>query len=433
MDNIEKFKIKRLIKELSNYKGNGTSMISLIIPTGYQISIISKMLTIELGTASNIKSRVNRQSVMSAITSTQSKLKRYSRTPKNGLVIYCGEALKDGKTKKLNIDFEPFKPMTQKVYMCDDHFHTEYLSELLEDSEKFGFVIIDGNGISIYTVCGTDTKRVVRYDVQLTSKTRRGGQSALRFSRLRQEQKDNFIRKSTELCKKYFLKDSNIPLVKGIIIAGSAHFKDKLAISPLLDGRLKKIILKVIEVSYGDKNGFEQALEQAQSVLSDVKLLEEKKIMSTFMNEIAKNTGKYCYGIKDICDCLDESVISDLIVYDNLDLYVIKVYDEEKKEEKILYLNAEEKEKLDYNIIEEEEYVDYISEHYKNYGCKLHIITDRTAIGNQIIIGFGGICGILRWKREHTNYQEEIDNDDDNEEYKFDEYEEYDYYEDDFI
>jgi len=87
MDNIEKFKIKRLIKDLSSYRGNGTSMISLVIPAGYQISLISKMLTVELGTASNIKSRVNRQSVMSAITSTQAKLKRYSRTPKNGLVI----------------------------------------------------------------------------------------------------------------------------------------------------------------------------------------------------------------------------------------------------------------------------------------------------------------------------------------------------------
>ncbi len=47
------------------------------------------MLTIEFGTAKNIKSRVNRLSVLSAITSTQQKLKTYnSRLPKNGLVIY---------------------------------------------------------------------------------------------------------------------------------------------------------------------------------------------------------------------------------------------------------------------------------------------------------------------------------------------------------
>lgn len=39
---------------------NGTSMISLITPPKDQISRINKMLADEYGTASNIKSRVNR-------------------------------------------------------------------------------------------------------------------------------------------------------------------------------------------------------------------------------------------------------------------------------------------------------------------------------------------------------------------------------------
>jgi peptide chain release factor subunit 1 len=432
MDNIEKFKIKRLIKDLSSYRGNGTSMISLVVPAGYQISLISKMLTVELGTASNIKSRVNRQSVMSAITSTQAKLKRYSRTPKNGLVIYCGEASKDGKPKKLNIDFEPFKPMTQKVYMCDDHFHTEYLGELLEDSDRFGFVIMDGNGINIYSVCGTDTERLAKYEVDLTSKTRRGGQSALRFSRLRDEEKANFLRKATEMCKKAFIGNSNLPQVKGIILAGKAHFKSKLAESPLLDGRLKKIILKILEVGYGGENGFQQAIEMSQEVLADVKLMEEKKIMSQFMEHIAKETGKYCYGIKEVCDCLDETVISDLIVYEDLDLFVVTVYNSETNEDETKYMTRKEMEDSSLNIKGEQEYVDYISERYKDYGCKLHIVSDKTAVGNQIVSGFGGLCGILRWKREHTNY-EPTNEDEDLEDLDNFDLGEYGEYEEDFI
>jgi peptide chain release factor subunit 1 len=58
---------------------NGTSMISLIIPPKDQISRVSKMLADEFGTASNIKSRVNRLSVLGAITSVQQKLKLYTR------------------------------------------------------------------------------------------------------------------------------------------------------------------------------------------------------------------------------------------------------------------------------------------------------------------------------------------------------------------
>ena len=57
---VEMWKVKKLIKSLQAARGNGTSMISLIIPPKDQVSRVNKMLTDEYGTASNIKSRVNR-------------------------------------------------------------------------------------------------------------------------------------------------------------------------------------------------------------------------------------------------------------------------------------------------------------------------------------------------------------------------------------
>lgn len=45
----------------------------------WQVSRVQKMLGDEFGTASNIKSRVNRQSVLGAITSCQQRLKLYNR------------------------------------------------------------------------------------------------------------------------------------------------------------------------------------------------------------------------------------------------------------------------------------------------------------------------------------------------------------------
>ena len=67
-----------------------------------------------------------RLSVLGAITSTQQKLKLYNRIPENGLVLYCGIILTDdGKEKRVNIDFEPFKPINTSLYLCDNKFHTE--------------------------------------------------------------------------------------------------------------------------------------------------------------------------------------------------------------------------------------------------------------------------------------------------------------------
>ena len=159
--NVEIWKVKKLIKGLEAARGNGTSMISLIIPPKDQVSRAAKMLAEEFGTASNIKSRVNRQSVLGAITSTQQRLKLYNKVPPNGLVVYCGEIITaEGKEKRINMDFEPFKPINTSLYLCDNKFHTEALSELLESDQKFGFIIMDGNGALFGTLSG-NTRDIV--------------------------------------------------------------------------------------------------------------------------------------------------------------------------------------------------------------------------------------------------------------------------------
>ncbi len=54
-----------------------------------------------------------KNSVQSAILSTLNKVRLYQKTPKNGLVIFCGRVLmEDGRTEKMiNYDIVPFKPL----------------------------------------------------------------------------------------------------------------------------------------------------------------------------------------------------------------------------------------------------------------------------------------------------------------------------------
>ena len=239
---VQMWKVKQLIRKLSAARGNGTSMISLIIPPGDQISRVQKMLGDEFGTAYNIKSRVTRQSVLSAITSTQQKLKIYTKVPPNGLVVYCGMIItEDGKPKKVNIDFEPYKPINTSLYLCDNKFHTEALDELLRDDDTFGFIIMDGNGCLFGTLCGSNRTVLHKFSVDLPKKHGRGGQSALRFARLRLEKRKNYIRKVAEIAQQLLIDNStNQPNVAGIVCAGAADFKQKLQNDATFDPRLKK-------------------------------------------------------------------------------------------------------------------------------------------------------------------------------------------------
>ena len=234
------------------------------------------MLTQEYGTASNIKSRVNRLSVLAAITSTQQRLKLYSRVPPNGLVLFVGTILTDeGKEKKVSFDFEPHKPINtyvcpiletashlsccslRSLYLCDNKFHTEALTELLESDQRFGFIVMDGNGSLFGTLSGNTREVIHKFTVDLPKKHGRGGQSALRFSRLRDEKRHNYVRKVAELAVQHFITNDKVN-VAGLVLAGSADFKNELSSSDLLDQRLGAKIIKIVDVSYGGENGFNQ-------------------------------------------------------------------------------------------------------------------------------------------------------------------------------
>lgn len=423
---IEMFKVKKLIKNLSAARGNGTSMISLIIPPGDQISRVNKMLSDEYGTASNIKSRVNRLSVLSAITSTQQRLKLYTKCPPNGLVMYCGTVItEDGRERKVNIDFEPFKPINTSLYLCDNKFHTEDLNELLTDDEAFGFIVMDGNGCLYGRVQGSNREILHKFSVDLPKKHGRGGQSALRFARLRLEKRHNYVRKVAEMATLLFVTDGQRPNVQGIVLAGSADFKSELMRSDLFDPRLHKIVLKLVDVSYGSEQGFNQAIENSSDTLQNVKLMKEKKLLQRYMDEIALDTGKYCFMVNDTFKALELGAVEDLIIYDNLDINRYQLRNTSTSDEKILYLTKEQESQPNSNdiyfrdtitnqeleIINKESLVEWFANHYKQYGCHLEFITDRSGEGTQFVKGFGGIGGILRWKVDFIELNEYDNND----------------------
>jgi len=85
------------------------------------------MLTQELGSAENIKSRL------------------YNKVPANGLFIFCGTVLTEGgKENKGTIDFEPIKPIRATIFVPGNRFDTPALTEMLENDAKFGFIVVDG-------------------------------------------------------------------------------------------------------------------------------------------------------------------------------------------------------------------------------------------------------------------------------------------------
>jgi peptide chain release factor subunit 1 len=160
----------------------------------------------------------------------------------------------------------------------------------------------------------------------LPKKHGRGGQSANRFARIRTERRHNYVRRVAETATKCFITNDRCN-VKGLILAGSADFKTDLQKSDLFDPRLQPYVLKIIDISYGGENGFNQAIELSQDALRNVKFVHEKKVVGKFFEEIAKDTGKYVFGLKDTMEAVDNGCVETLILYENYDICKLTLRD----------------------------------------------------------------------------------------------------------
>ena len=335
----------------------------------------------------------------------------YKQTPPNGLILFCGVVqLEDGKSdKKITLDLEPFKPQTVFTYKCQNRFYTEPLQALLEDDEKFGFIIVDGNGVLYATLQGNNKEVLQRMQVQLPKKHGRGGQSAMRFARLREEKRHNYIRKVAELATQHFLQDDR-PNVKGLVIAGSANLKNDLQNSELFDKRLNGIVLASLDVSYGFDNGLNQAITLAADALTNVKFVHEKKIIGKFFEAIALDTGMIVFGVEDTMKALELGALETMLLFENIEVMRYEIKNPVKGETRVHLLNSvQEKDPkyfkdadtgVDLEVVDSVQLADWICLNYKKYGINIEFITDKSSDGFQFCKGFGGIGGFLRYKMD---------------------------------
>lgn len=425
---LEQFKLKRTIKKLEAAEGNGTSLISLIIPGGKRISDYNQMITEEIGKADNIKDRVNRQSVISALTSAKEKLKNYTnKAPKNGLCLYCGNVLLPGNKieKKIMIAIEPFKQLNTKLYKCGDKFDVEPLKGLLESNERYGFIIVDGNG-SLFGVLQGNTKTILsQFFVDLPKKHGRGGQSSNRFANIRLERRLIYTKKVCEEAVRVFITNDK-PNIDGLILAGYADFKNNVYENSIFDIRLKPLVLKIVDIAYGSDQGFNQAISLSQDCFKNVRLVQEQQQLNKFYENITFETGKVCYGVNETMKLLEEGAIDKLIVYDNLDYQIVElrpVNPADGTDIVTKYLHYEDIQfattytdklkNIEYKILDYDALIDYLSERYVDFKTELFFVTDKSPEGNQFVKGFSGIGGILRYKVELDDYFEyQQDNED---------------------
>jgi len=206
------------------------------------------------------------------------------------------------------------------------------------------------------------------------------------------------------------------PNCAGLVLAGSADFKTELSQSDMFDPRLQAVVIKIVDVSYGGENGFNQAIELSADSLANVKFIQEKKLIGRYFDEISQDTGKFCFGVDDTLKALEMGAVETLIVWENLENTRYVLNNHSCDEEKILFLTPEqEKDKtyftdketgVELELVDQMALLEWFANNYKSFGTTLEIITDRSQEGAQFCRGFGGIGGLLRYQVDFQDLEQ---------------------------
>jgi peptide chain release factor subunit 1 len=411
---LERYKTRKLLEELAEKKGFGTELIPLYIPQGKQISDVQNYLKQEYGTATNIKSKTTMKNVQSAITTIQQKLKIIPQSMINeySLVIFAGGIPQNGGpgTERMEIyPIVPPEPINIYMYRCASEFVLDPLREVLKEKETYGLIALDRSEAYLATLSGSHLEIHQRLTSGVHGKHRAGGQSQRRFERVIEQQVHEFFVRVGEYASTIYLA---IPDFKGLFVGGPGPTKEIFVDKDYLDYRIKEKVLGVADTSYSGEQGLKELITRIESQISQVRYVEEKKLVQRFLSHLARDTGKAIYGEKEVREYLEQGAVAILLLSEALDIIRVKIlcdscgYTIEKTihEKELAELRAslasEECPQCSsslFSINEKKKLIEDLAEIAESVGARVEVISTETEEGVELWNAFKGIAGILRY------------------------------------
>ncbi|MCX8195173.1 MAG: peptide chain release factor aRF-1 [Candidatus Micrarchaeota archaeon] len=395
----ERYELKKQLAYLRGLSGSGTELISVYIPAGQPIHETANKLREEAGQASNIKSKSTRKNVGDALEKIIHHLKAYGNTaPPSGLAIFCGNV--SDNPAKVDIELfaiQPPEPINVSIYRCDSRFFLEPLERMLETSDSYGIVVMDGRECTIAELRGTTTRILHRLNSTAHAKIRKGGQSARRYERLIEESIELYYKRVGEAMDRYFVNT-----VKGVIIGGPGPTKENFVKMAPFNYQIK--ILGVVDTGYTDEYGVREVVAKSSEIISEQEAVKERALVERFIKEVVSG-GLATYGESEVRRALETKQASQLLISEGLTYKRVKLKDTATGEER--YITCKSPQELESRIngvggsvqIEEEKaLIDDLIELAEANGIDVEVVSANTVEGAQFLGSFYGIGAFLRYK-----------------------------------
>lgn len=205
------------------------------------------------------------------------------------------------------------------------------------DEIKYGIILIAGNGFMFYNLVKTGSHieivELYNSEVKLQKKHKKGGSSAARYGRIKQEKDLHYVKKVSEKMVDYYMIENKTRFtVNGIIVGGPAQMKYKVLECPETVKMLGSKIIKVVDTA---EINFGVAWEVYERCLQELATDEEKdivKLITTIKELMLNASDKLVYGIKEITENLNMCNLERILISSELDNEMKEsIYDLSKK------------------------------------------------------------------------------------------------------
>jgi len=313
----QRYELKKFIKKLEVFRRPHTELVTVYIPTGYDMNKIINHLKQEQGTATNIKSATTRKNVIDALERMVQHLRLFKQTPEHGLAVFSGNvAEREGQIDLEVWSIEPPVLLNTRIYRCDKEFVLDLLRDMLDTKEVYGLVVMDRRDANIALLKGKTIVPLVKTHSQVPGKFRAGGQSAPRFARIREGAAKEHYKKVAEYVKNQFLKLKGL---KGIIVGGPGPTKYDFVEGNYITTEVKNKIIAIKDLSYTGDFGLQELLDKSQDVLAKEEIAAEKEIMGNFFDLLSTKPGIVSYGLDEVKKNLKIGAADTLLLSESLD------------------------------------------------------------------------------------------------------------------
>ena len=320
------YELRERIEAVSDAEGEEDDLLTVAVPPDGSLGEVRERVDEAHAEADYIDADAASKPRRAVLERAQRILGDYEETPPNGLVMYVGSLAGEDDPVAYVFDDLP-GPVAEFHYDWANEFDETALEAAADASATYGLLVVERGGAALGFLEGERVALEETVDSDVPGKTKAGGQSADRFERERDRQKEQFFDEVADEAERAFL-DGDEPAVDGLLVGGTTVTVDEFTDGDRLDHRLEDLLVGgTFSVEYASEQGLRQLAEKGREAVDDAEGAEVRETLEAF-REALHDDGDVVYGAEAVEEALEYEAVETTLVSGDRPVEDIREYEE---------------------------------------------------------------------------------------------------------